>query len=282
MKWICINNDFVEEGKAILQAGDMAVQRGYGVFDFFRIYNNKPLFIDDYLNRFFNSAKEMFIIIPFGREELKENIYRLIAMNNMPESGIRITATGGYAADSYSVGEGNIIIQQQPLLLPPKEKFVNGIKIITYPYMRDLPQVKSINYLMGVWLQKQLKEKQLDDVLYFQNNTVTEFPRSNVFIVTQDGELATPAHNVLAGITRKKILQFSPDIISTSTRDVSTDELKNAAEVFMTSTTKRILPVTEINGEKVGDGKPGSITTRLYERFLELEESYLLHEGSAL
>lgn len=278
MNWIFINNDFVEENKAVLQVGDMAVQRGYGVFDFFRIRNNKPLFIEDYLNRFFNSAKEMFIPIPFSRQELKENIYRLIAMNNMPESGIRITATGGYSADSYSVAEGNIIIQQQPLMNPPKEKFLNGVKIITYQYMRDLPQVKSINYLMGVWLQKQLKEKQLDDVLYFQNNIITEFPRSNIFIVTQDGELVTPAHNVLAGITRKKILQLSPNIISTSMRDVSVDELKNAAEVFMTSTTKRILPVTEIDGEKVGNGKPGNITTQLYKHFLKLEESYLLHE----
>ena len=144
--------------------------------------------------------------------------------------------------------------------------------------MRDLPHIKSINYLMGVWLQKQLKEKQLDDVLYFQNNIITEFPRSNVFIVTQDRELVTPAHNVLAGITRKKILQLAPDIILTSTRDVLTDELKNATEVFMASTTRRILPVTEIDGKKVGDGKPGSITTRLYECLLELEESYLLQE----
>ena len=278
MKWIFINNDFVEEGKAVLQAGDMAVQRGYGVFDFFRTRNNKPLFLDDYLDRFFNSAKEMFIIIPLGREDLKENIYRLMAMNNMPESGIRITATGGYSADSYSVAEGNIIIQQQPLIQPSEEKFLNGVKVITYPYMRDLPHIKSINYLMGVWLQKQLKEKQLDDVLYFQNNIITEFPRSNVFIVTQDRELVTPAHNVLAGITRKKILQLAPDIILTSTRDVLTDELKNATEVFMASTTRRILPVTEIDGEKVGDGKPGSITTRLYKRLLELEESYLLQE----
>jgi len=278
MKWIFINNDFVEEDKAVLQAGDMAVQRGYGVFDFFRTRNNKPLFLDDYLDRFFNSAKEMFISIPLNREDLKENIYRLMAMNNMPESGIRITVTGGYSADSYSVAEGNIIIQQQPLIQPSGEKFLNGVKIITYPYLRDLPHIKSINYLMGVWLQKQLKEKQLDDVLYFQNNIITEFPRSNVFIVTQDRELVTPAHNVLAGITRKKILQLAPDIILTSTRDVLTDELKNAIEVFMASTTRRILPVTEIDGEKVGDGKPGSITTRLYERLLELEESYLLQE----
>jgi len=278
MKWIFINNDFVEEGKPVLQAGDMAVQRGYGVFDFFRTRNNKPLFLDDYLDRFFNSAKEMFIIIPLGREDLKENIYRLMAMNNMRESGIRITVTGGYSADSYSVAEGNIIIQQQPLIQPSEEKFLNGVKIITYPYLRDLPHIKSINYLMGVWLQKHLKEKQLDDVLYFQNDIITEFPRSNVFIVTQDRELVTPAHNVLAGITRKKILQLAPDIILTSTRDVLTDELKNATEVFMASTTRRILPVTEIDGEKVGDGKPGSITTRLYKRLLELEESYLLQE----
>ena len=175
MRWIFVNNEFFEEDKAVVKAGDLALQRGYGVFDFFRTKNNKPLFLDDYLDRFFNSASEMFITIPLPREALKKIIYELIEKNKLPESGIRITATGGYSPDGYLPSQANIIMQQQPLTMPPAEKYKQGMKIITHEYLRDLPSIKSINYLMGVWLQKKLKAMQADDVLYFKNNIISEF-----------------------------------------------------------------------------------------------------------
>lgn len=272
MSWIYINDHFLEEDKAAVNVNDLAVQRGYGVFDFFRTRDNKPLFLDDYLDRFFNSAKTLFISLPVNREQLKNVIYALIGKNNIPESGIRITATGGYSPDGYTPAQGNLIIQQQPLIPVSEEKKEHGIKIITHEYMRDLPAVKSINYVMGVWLQKQVKEKQADDVLYVKNNLITEFPRSNIFMVNSGGKLLTPANNVLAGITRKKVLALAPEILPVATADISLDELKNAAEVFMTSTTKRILPVVEMDGIKIGDGRPGAITKALYKLFTQMEE----------
>lgn len=271
MKWVFINDDFFEEDKAVIKTNDLALQRGYGVFDFFRTGNNKPLFLEDYLDRFYHSAKEMFIKVPLERKQLKEIIFKLIEKNNLPESGIRITATGGYSPDGYMPVEGNIIIQRQPLKLPPKEKYENGIKIITHEYVRDLPSVKSINYLMGVWLQQKIKEKQADDVLYYKSGIISECPRSNIFIVTNKGELLTPVDNVLAGITRKKILEMSRNVMPTFTRDITLTELKNANEVFITSTTKRLLPIVQIDGEKVGDGKPGNVTAALYDLFMKME-----------
>lgn len=125
---------------------------------------------------------------------------------------------------------------------------------------------------MGVWLQKEVKEKQADDVLYYKHDVISEFPRSNIFIINNNGELLTPANNILAGITRKKVLELAKDVIPVTMRDITLTELKNATEVFMTSTTKRLLPIVEIDGKKIGDGKPGKITTALYKLFLEMEK----------
>lgn len=275
MRWVFVNNQFFESDKATLLTNDLAIQRGYAAFDYFRTSANKPLFLDDYLDRFFNSAHEMFISIPLNRDQIKSAIMQLIEMNNLPESGVRLIVTGGYAPDSYMPVQGNFIINQEPIRFFLEEDFISGAKVITYEYLRDLPTVKSINYLMGIWLQHQLKEKHLNDVLYFNNGVITEFPRANVFIVTKDKELITPAQHILAGITRKRILEFAPNIIPTFTRNICIDELSNASEVFMTSTTKRILPVVEIDGKKIGDGKAGPITTQLYKRFIELEKQYI-------
>lgn len=273
MRWTFVNNNFTEAENAFIQTNDLALQRGYAVFDYFRTLNHQPLFLDDYLDRFFNSARELFITLNHTPEEVKAIILQLIQKNNIPQSGIRMIATGGYSPDSYTPVQGNFILQQQPLQLPDAVKFEDGIRIMTHPYQRDLPAVKSINYLMGIWLQKQLKEKGLDDVLYFQHNIISEFPRANIFIVTPDGRLATPAHNILAGITRKKILEFAGDILPTEVRDISVTELKQAPEVFMTSTTKRILPVTEIDGVRIGNGKAGAFTRQLYTQFLQQLEA---------
>lgn len=273
MIWTFVNNAFEAEGKATLQTGDLALQRGYAVFDYFRTVDHVPLFLEDYLDRFFHSAKALFITIPHTRSRVTEIIYELIQKNNLPESGIRMIATGGYSPDSYTPVQGNLILQQQPLQLPDAARFESGIRIMTYTYQRDLPAVKSINYLMGIWLQKQLTAKGLDDVLYTQNGIISEFPRANIFIITPEGTLVTPAHNVLAGITRKKILGFAGALLPVETRDVPVSELKNAAEVFMTSTTKRILPVTEIDGIRIGNGTAGPITRQLQEQFIRLQES---------
>ncbi|MFT3749564.1 MAG: aminotransferase class IV [Agriterribacter sp.] len=273
MSYVFVNNDFFEEDKALIRTSDLALQRGYGVFDFFKTLNNKPLFLEDYLDRFFNSANEMFITLSISRAQLKEIIFKLIEKNNIPNGGIRINATGGYSPDGYTPVQGNIIIQQQPLIQPSPEKIETGLRIITYEYMRDLPSVKSINYVMGVWLQQQLKKRQMDDVLYFKNNIITELPRSNIFMITSEGKLLTPANNVLAGITRKKILSFARGVLPVLTTDISPDELKNAEEVFITSTTKRILPVVEIDGKRIGSGKPGKLTNKLYELLVETEQT---------
>lgn len=275
MKWVFVNNQFVEKEKAFIFTNDLAIQRGYAAFDYLRTRDHKPLFLDDYLTRFFNSAREMFINIPLSKEAVKEVILQLIERNGMPESGIRLVATGGYSPDSYTPVAGNLIINQEPITLISEDKFFAGVKIMTHEYMRDLPGVKSINYLMGIWLQQQLRAKQLDDVLYYHNGIVTEFPRANVFIVTKEGELVTPAQNVLEGITRKRILEFGHKLVPTVMRDIHIDELRDAAEVFMTSTTKRILPIVEIDGKPVGAGKVGSVSILLNQKFLEVEEEYL-------
>ncbi len=271
MTWVFVNGGFYPEDKAVLGTGDLALQRGYAAFDYFRTRNHKPLFLEDYLDRIERSAAAMFITLPLSRAQMRTAIEELLAKNAIPESGLRMVATGGYAPDSYTPGTGNFVIQQQPLRLPSPEQFTKGVKIATHEYVRDLPDVKSINYLMGIWLNQQLKKKALDDVLYHRNGVVSEFPRANFFIVTQAGELVTPGNNILLGITRMKLLELAPAIVPVQVRDVSLREVMDAAEVFMTSTTKRILPVVEIDGQSIGNGRAGPVTMQLNEAFLSLE-----------
>lgn len=270
-----VNGEFIDEEKATLQVSDLSIQRGYAAFDFFRTKNFIPLFADDYFDRFFGSILLLHLQPLYSREKLAAIIRELIQKNNLAESGIRMTLTGGYSPDSYEPVKSNLIITQQKIQLITPEKFVNGIKIITHEYQRDLPGAKSINYLVGIWLQQKVKEKNAADVLYHQQGIISEFPRANVFIVTRDQKIITPSENILRGITRMKVLQLAAKKYSVEERPVHISEIKDAAEVFLTSTTKRLLPISHVDDIIIGNGKAGAITALLNEDFIKMEDEWI-------
>jgi D-alanine transaminase/branched-chain amino acid aminotransferase len=238
--------------------------------------NSVPLFLNDHLQRFYNSAAYMHLPVKYDMQALSAIIHESIEKSSIPEAGVKIMLTGGYSPDSYRPAEPNLVITCNPVAISTANDFERGYSIITHQYQRELPHVKSINYLMAVWLQPLVKEKQADDLLYYTNESVTEFARSNVFIVTPDAKLVTPEKNILHGITRKNVLSLASGMIPVEVRDITIDELANAPEVFLTATTKRILPILKINGRIVGNGKVGEITAKLYNKFLQLENS-LVH-----
>jgi D-alanine transaminase/branched-chain amino acid aminotransferase len=265
-----VTDKFVPAGQASLQVSDLAIQRGYGIFDFFKTLNGAALYLDDHLDRLFYSAGRMRLEVGMSREELKAVIAELMERNGIADSGIRLTLTGGYSADGYTPARSNLVIQQSPLTSAVGAEPVQSIALMTYAHQRQLPDVKTIDYLMAVWLQPLLREKGVDDVLYHHNGVVAECPRSNFFLVTAEGTLVTPAANVLKGITRMKVLEVAKGQFATEERDVLLDELRTAKEAFITSTTKHVLPVTVIDGLPVGNGMIGPLARQLSAALYQL------------
>lgn len=270
---VYFNDKFVNNEEALLHVSDLSMQRSYALFDFFRTVNGIPLFIEDHLDRFYASATAMHLVINKSREEMRNIVQELLQRSSLSEAGIRLMLTGGYSTDSYNPAAPNLLITCNPVKTATANDFEKGFSVITYEHQRQLPHIKSINYLMAVWLQPLLKEKQADDMLYYNKESITEFPRANVFMVTADNKLITPSHNILYGITRKNIISLAAEIMPVEERSISVEELLNASEVFLTATTKKIIPIVKINGQPIANAKPGPVTTKLFEKFLALEKS---------
>lgn len=273
--YVFLNNDFVPAEKATLHINDLAIHRGYGIFDFLKIQQNHPLFLDEYLNRFYNSAQIMRLQVPLTRHELKSVVFSLIEKNDIPQSGIKLILTGGYSEDGYLPGKPNLIIAQQSLSLPGPEIFEKGIRVITHEYLRDIPEVKTINYTTGIWLSQKIKEQKAADVLYHLRGEVSEFPRCNFFIVRQDGVLVTPRKNILLGITRKNVLTAARKKFTVEESLVSLTDVAHAKEAFLTSTTKRVIPVIQVDDSIIGNGRPGEITQELLKEIIVMEKNEL-------
>lgn len=265
------NNEFLPIEQTFVHISDLATQRGYGIFDFFKVVNGKPLFIKEYLDRFYYSADTMRLPVSLTRTELKEVITQLINRNGQADAGIKMILTGGYSPDGYEIAKPNLIVSQHPLTLPGPAVLEKGIKVITHEYVRDIPHVKTINYIMGIWLQQKVKEHQAADVLYHMNGQVSEFPRCNIFIVNGQNEVLTPASRVLHGITRKNILKLSGKPFVVREAEVGLEDVYAANEVFLTSTTKRILPIIQVDDKVIGSGKPGPVSLAILDKMLEME-----------
>lgn len=263
-EWVFLNGDILPSEEAKIHVGDIAILRGYGAFDFFRVIGGRPVFMEDYLNRFERSVKALHLTHPFSRIDLRNAIFELIARNNAPLLGIRLVCTGGVSPDAYTPTTANTIILAKPFTFHPYEQ---GLALATFDFQRELFQAKSTNYLFPVAMLPRLNELKADDVLYYRDGLISESSRSNVFLVKK-GTLITPDTGMLEGITRKRILSFANEILPTEVRPVYLDEVYEADEVFLSASTKRISPVTRVDNSHFGSGP---YTQALYQR-LVLEE----------
>jgi D-alanine transaminase/branched-chain amino acid aminotransferase len=261
--FVYVNDSLVPTDEASLFISDLAIQRGYGIFDFFKTIGGSPVYLDEHLDRFFYSAAQLRLELRKSRDELKAMIETLLDRNGVADSGVRLTLTGGYSPDGYQPAEPNLVIYQSLLTAPVKPGISRTVRLMSYPHQRQLPEVKTIDYLMAIWLQPLLREKGVDDVLYHRDGVVLECPRCNFFLVTDRDVLVTPGKDILRGITRMKVLEVAKGALTTEEREIRLEEIRTAKEAFITSTTKQVLPVTEIDGVRIGNGEVGPVATWL-------------------
>lgn len=261
----------MDENKAALHISDLSIQRGYGIFDFFRVRDGVLLYAEDHLERFFRSADIMHLPIPYSKEELRHILLELTKKNGVAEVGTKMILTGGYSPDGYEIANPNLIVTQHAMKAPETK----SLQIITYEYLRDFPEAKTINYTAGIWLLQKLKEAKADEALYVKNGEVSEFPRSNFFIVTKDNVLKTAVRHVLKGVTRDKVLRLAKLHYKVEEGILTAEEMRDAKEAFLTSSTKRIHPIVSIDGHAVGNGKPGETSLHLLKLLCEFEDNYI-------
>jgi len=273
MKPFCFaDGEIIESKSAIIHPMDLGLIRGYGIFDFFRSVNYKPLFLDHYLDRFIASADKTFLPLPYSRAELKQIIQELTEKNDMEQGGFRMILSGGLSENHFSPAEGKFFIFPESLLFPSDEKYNRGIKLLSLEYVRPIAEIKTTNYALSVWDSIRWKKEGAEDVLYHRDGLVSESSRSNFFIV-KNGTVITPDKDILLGITRKHILQLVDKV---EIRPVTLTETLEADEAFISSTTKILLPVTQIDNHRIGYGKPGPVSMDILKKFrlLERENSH--------
>jgi branched-chain amino acid aminotransferase len=259
-----VDGEFVPADRAMIPVDDLAIVRGIGVFDLLRTYNGRPYFLKEHVSRLLASAGSIDLSLPWSHDEICQVALETLSRNNLEEANIRIIVTGGSSADFMSpAGKPRLIVLVTPVPKLPEQWYLSGIKVITRKIKRINPGAKSINYLPAAMALRQAREQGAVEVLYLDDDDhVLEGTTSNVFAFVE-GCLVTPEQGILSGITRKVVLEIASGNFPIERRDLPRQELLGAQEVFITGTNKGLVPVVDVDGTRIGDGRPGSVTGRI-------------------
>ena len=270
-----IDGAFVSAKEAVIPATDLAVLRGYGVFDLLRTYNGKPFMLYAHLTRLFRSAQRLGLPLPWSRETLNDLVLETLARNDFSDANVRIVVTGGSSTDFVTPqGKPRLLILVSPVPVYPDWWYEKGVKVITSASVRSIPDAKSIDYIPATIALRKARQQGAEEVIYSDDQgRVLEGTTSNLFMFA-DGVLITPGEGILSGVTRKVVLDVARSLFKIEMRDIHLGELLEASEVFITGTSKGIVPVVQVDDARIGTGAPGPLTGRLREKFNQFITQY--------
>ena len=267
---ICyVNGQFLPTTEASLPVQDLAILRGYGVFDFLRTYHGQPFKLREHILRLEQSARMVYLDLPGSLEELEALVIETLRRNRLPEANIRIVVTGGVAPDGITPPDtSSLIVIVTPPHVYPATYYEQGVKVITVDIDRYLPQAKTINYIPAIIALKQAQAAGAVEALYTNSaGHILEGTTTNFFLI-QGRQLITPKDDILSGVSREFVLELAREHLDVVEQAITPADLLQTDEAFITASNKEVMPVHHVNEIVIGNGQaPGPQTRRLMAAF---------------
>ncbi len=273
-----VNGAYVPLRDAAVHIEDRGYQFGDGIYEVALCVGGKFWDLDGHLARWSRSLTALQIAEPMSERALRLVISRLIVKNRLGDCYLYMQATRGVAPRNHPFPiEGiapALVMTVKPLNLAKLHGVAaKGIGVITELDIRwGRVDIKSIGLLPNILAKERARRAGAAEAWLLRDGKVTEGGSSNAWIVDQDGALIThPLGNeILGGITRETVIAVARSLqLSVRERPFTRDEAMGAREAFITSAMNLVTPVVAIDGEMVGDGRPGPIATRLRQAYLD-------------
>jgi D-alanine transaminase len=263
-----------------LDAEAIAIEdRGYqfadGVYEVIKVLRRRPWDLDRHLDRLERSLAALEITPPMSRRALQTVLAEVLRRNTLDDALLYVQVTRGVAPRNHTF-PGNavpsLVVTVRRPVFPTADERSEGVAVITHPDLRwGRCDIKSISLLANVLArQKAAAVRCREAWLVDDAGIVTEGSASNAYIVDRDGRLVTHPldERILGGVTRSVVLELArADGIEVVERPFTLEEAMAAREAALSSTSSLLLPVTEIDGRTVGNGRPGTVVGRLMELY---------------
>jgi branched-chain amino acid aminotransferase len=273
-----VNGEVVPVEEARVSVLDNGFTFGDSAYETIRTYRGRPFEWGRHIRRLRASAGRLGFEIPLTDAELLARLDAVLARAANPESYIRLIVSRGVGDISYHfdrVKGPTVVMVVKPHDGFPESHYTEGVDVALVDVRRNHPRaldpaIKSSNLLNNVLAVREAQSRGAEEaVLLNQAGHLAEGASTNVFVV-RGGKVRTPplATGILAGITREVVLELAASLTLEAREDtLGAEDLRKADEAFLTSSTREIVPIRRVDGEAVGDGRPGPVTRRLLEAF---------------
>ena len=278
---VYINGQFHDKQDAKISVYDHGLLYGDGVFEGMRSYGGKVFRLQQHLERLWNSARAIWLEIPFTQDEMADAVNDTLRTNNIEDGYVRLIVTRGEGTlglDPNKCSQPQIIIIADSITLYPDEFYENGLEIVTVRTIRNHPAalnpgIKSLNYLNNILAKIEgLQHGCVEALMLNYKGQVAECTGDNLFLV-RDGQLYTPPVDagILEGITRAAVLELAvQSALRVHEVALEKEDVYSADECFLTGSAAEVVPVVKVDNRVIGSGIPGPISRDLKQRFHKL------------
>ena len=287
-----VNGRMFDQDHAVISVFDHGFLYGEGVYETLRTYNGQPFLFDRHMRRLRNSAEMLALSVPLTNAEIDARFRETVEAAGLGhaadrEAYIRILVTRGIGELTYDPAAGptpTVVVLVKPNVPPSREAFERGVKVALVGVVRNHPGsvnplIKSNNLLNNALaMQEAFKRGGFEGVMRNYKGELAECTQSNLFIVKNEIALTPPIDaGLLPGITREFLFEVGVDAGITVRAQVLKDaDLFSADEAFLTSTTREIVPIVQVDDRKIGSGAPGPFTRALLDGFRKKAQALTL------
>ena len=275
------NGRFTTTAERVLGVEDRGFQFGDAVYEVFKFVGKRPSFLLDHYRRMERGLSEIDIPNPWSETEFAAVIRELMERTSFADGIVYIQVTRGETERAHFYPDGmtpTVLAYSRAFRFPDAAKKERGFRLVTTPDLRwKQCQVKSVNLLPNALAKKRAQRAAADEALLLSDGFVREGASSSFFVVSAGRLITHPLdEHILPGVVRDHVIGLALGAkIRVDERPLREEELFDLGEAFITSTTQGVMPVAEIDGRVIGNGRRGEVTTTLQRLFDELEKQQM-------
>ena len=278
-----VDGAFLPLAEARVSPMDRGFLFGDGAYEVIPVYSRRAFRLDEHVARLGNTLAAMRLANPHGADEWKAIILEIVARNPWDDQSVYLQVTRGADTKRNHAFPGpevkpTVFLMSEPLVTPSAEQLASGIAAVSAADIRWLRcDLKTVSMLANCLLRQHAIDHGCMETVLFRDSFLTEGAASSIF-VCKDGVLLVPpkSHLMLPGITYDVVLELARSHgMKHEVREVLEAEVRSADELWMTSSTKEVLPITSLDGRAVGDGKPGPMGRQMYAWYQDFKNTVM-------